>query len=159
MEIANRQLAIFTLFLTLRAMQIRFYNTLSNRVEDFEPIDPPRLSMYNCGPTVYDFQTIGNFRTFLFADVMRRFLELVGYQVQQVMNLTDVGHMTEDQLADGGGEDKMNLAVQHFKEAKKAGTVPSGAAVDSNDPYAVAGFFIEAFVKDAMRLGLKVASE
>lgn len=159
MEIANRQLAIFTLFLTLRAMQIRFYNTLSNRVEDFEPIDPPRLSMYNCGPTVYDFQTIGNFRTFLFADVLRRFLELVGYQVQQVMNLTDVGHMTEDQLADGGGEDKMNLAVKHFKEAKKVGTVPSGAAVDSNDPYAVAGFFIEAFVKDAMRLGLKVASE
>lgn len=138
---------------------VRFYNTLTHRVEPFSVADPPDVYMYNCGPTVYDFQTIGNFRSFLFADLLRRFLELVGYRVHQVMNLTDVGHMTEDQLADGGGEDKMNLAIRRFKEAKKAGSVPAGAAVDPNDPFAIAQYYIDAFVADARMLGLKVAGE
>jgi len=105
---------------------LRFYNTLTHQIEPFspaeallptEPLDPGKnsrglVTMYNCGPTVYDFAHIGNFKTFLFSDVLRRFLELVGYDVHQVMNLTDVGHMTEDQLADGGGEDKMQVAAQ-----------------------------------------------
>ena len=141
--------------------ELRFYNTLTHRVENFVPLDPEgrRVTMYNCGPTVYDFAHIGNFKTFLFADVLRRTLELAGYEVQQVMNLTDVGHMTQDQLADGGGEDKMQVAAQRLATAKKAGDAHATAIDDPGDPYQVADFYIRAFVDDARRLGLKVADE
>ena len=136
--------------------ELRFYNTLTHREEPFEPIEPGRVSMYNCGPTVYDFAHIGNFRAFVFADVLRRFLELAGYDVTQVMNITDVGHMTEDQLADGGGEDKMALAMDKLKQAKKQGVAE---VKDPNDPYQVAAYFTEAFLNDARALGLKIALE
>jgi cysteinyl-tRNA synthetase len=115
--------------------------------------------MYNCGPTVYDFAHIGNFKTFLFADVLRRFLELVGYEVHQVMNITDVGHMTDDQLADGGGEDKMELAAKRLAEAKKAGQAHVAAIDDPSDPYQIAEFYTQAFLEDARKLGLKIADE
>lgn len=138
---------------------LRFYNTLTNKVEPFEPIEPGKVSMYNCGPTVYDFAHIGNFKTFLFADVLRRFLELVGYDVHQVMNLTDVGHMTEDQIADGGGEDKMEVAAQRLAAAKKSGDAHAEAIDDPRDPYQVAQFYIDAFLDDAKALGMKVADE
>ena len=72
-------------------MKIQFYNSLTNQLDEFTPLDPPRVSMYSCGPTVYDFAHIGNFRSFLFGDLLRRFLELVGYEVDHVMNITDVG--------------------------------------------------------------------
>ena len=140
-------------------MDIRFYNTLAHSLEGFKALEPPDVSMYNCGPTVYDYAHIGNFRAFVFADVLRRFLELAGYQVHQVMNLTDVGHMTEDGLADGGGQDKMQVAIQRIKAAKKRGQVPDDAVADPNDPYQIAQFFIDAFLADAKRLGLKVAHE
>ena len=137
-------------------MDIRFYNTLTHRIEPFEPIEPGKVAMYNCGPTVYDYAHIGNFRAFLFADLLRRFLELAGYEVHQVMNITDVGHMTDDQLADGGGEDKMEAAAARLKESKKQGV----AQVENpDDPYAVATFFTEAFIEDAKALGLKIADE
>jgi cysteinyl-tRNA synthetase len=137
-------------------MDIKLYNTLTNRLETFTPIDPPEVYMYNCGPTVYDYAHIGNFRSFLLADLVRRFLAFAGYQVHQVMNLTDVGHMTDDQLADGGGQDKMELASQRLKQAKKAGQADVD---DPNDPYQVARFFIEAFVEDARLMGLRIADE
>ena len=140
-------------------MKIRFYNTLTHRVEAFEALSPPDVSMYNCGPTVYDYAHIGNFRAFVFADVLRRFLELVGYRVRQVMNITDVGHMTEDQLADGGGEDKMQVAVHRIAQAKKDGQVPDGAVDDPSDPLQVAWYYTDAFVDDARRLRLKIADE
>ena len=138
---------------------IRFYNTLSNAIESFEPIDPPRVTMYNCGPTVYDFTHIGNFKSFLFADVLRRFLELAGYDVHQVMNITDVGHMTEDQLADGGGEDKMQVAAERLKAAKKQGDAHLDAVANPDDPYEIASFYADAFIEDARALRLKVADE
>src|SRR5690606_11540121 len=128
-----------------RPMKIQFYNTLTHRMEPFESIEPGRVFMYNCGPTVYDYAHIGNFRAFVFADVLRRFLELAGYEVTQVMNITDVGHMTEDQLADGGGTDKMQVAIERMKEAKKAGKLPDDALGDPNDPYQVAAYFTDAF--------------
>ncbi len=140
-------------------MPIRLHNTLTHRVEVFEPIDPPRVSMYNCGPTVYDFVHIGNFKTFLFADVLRRFLELCGYEVLQVMNLTDVGHMTEDQLADGAGEDKMQLAARRLREAKKAGQSHAAHVADPDDPYQIAQFYVDAFLDDARRLRMKIVDE
>ena len=137
-------------------MDIRFYNTLKHGRELFEPQEPGKVCMYNCGPTVYDYAHIGNFRAFVFADLLRRFLELAGCEVHQVMNITDVGHMTEDQLADGGGEDKMQLAARRLKEAKKQGL----ARVDNpDDPYEVARFFTDAFLQDARALGLKIADE
>ena len=140
-------------------MDIRFYNTLTRRVEPFEPIDPPNVYMYNCGPTVYDFQHVGNFRSFVFADVLRRFLDLAGYRVHQVMNLTDVGHMTEDDVADGAGQDKMQVAIKRLKEAKHAGTVPDQAVADPNDPYQVAQYYIDAFLEDARALSIKVVDD
>ncbi|HUJ39856.1 MAG TPA: cysteine--tRNA ligase [Candidatus Acidoferrales bacterium] len=71
-------------------VEIRFQNTLTNRVEPFAPLTPGEVRIYTCGPTVYDYAHIGNFRTFVFQDVLRRFLQMEGYRVQQVMNLTDV---------------------------------------------------------------------
>jgi cysteinyl-tRNA synthetase len=140
-------------------MEIRFHNTLTGRPETFEPLSPPRVSMYTCGPTVYDFAHIGNFRTFLFADLLRRFLDAAGYQVDQVMNITDVGHMTEDELADGGGEDKMAVSARRLKEAKKAGTIEPAAVENPDDPFQVARYYTEAFLTDARTLGLRIAEE
>jgi len=73
---------------------LRFTNTLTRRVEMFEPLSPPEVRMYTCGPTVYDFAHIGNFRAYLFEDLLRRYLKYRGYSVTQVMNLTDVDDKT-----------------------------------------------------------------
>lgn len=75
-------------------MTLKLYNTMSRSVEDFVPLAPPRVSLYTCGPTVYNYAHIGNFRTFLFEDVLRRWLEASGYDVFHVMNLTDVDDKT-----------------------------------------------------------------
>jgi cysteinyl-tRNA synthetase len=139
--------------------KIEFYNTLTHAREVFESIVPGQVTMYNCGPTVYDYAHIGNFRAFVFADVLRRFLELSGFRVQQVMNITDVGHMTDDQLADGGGQDKMAVAAQRLKEAKKSGRLDAGQVQNPDDPRQVAEFYTRAFLDDAARLNLKIASD
>ena len=92
---------------------MKIFNTYSRRKEEFEPIEPGKVRMYNCGPTVYDFAHIGNFRCFVFEDVLRRALEYFGYPVTQIMNITDVGHMTSDADA---GEDKMAKAAREQKK-------------------------------------------
>jgi cysteinyl-tRNA synthetase len=97
-------------------MSLRIYNTLSKKKEDFESLEDGKVRMYNCGPTVYSYAHIGNFASFLMADLLRRYLEYSGYEVEQVMNITDVGHLTEDDLADAQGEDKM---VQQARKEKK----------------------------------------
>jgi cysteinyl-tRNA synthetase len=117
------------------------------------------LTFYSCGPTVYDDAHIGNFRSFLNADVLRRTLELCGHRVRHVMNITDVGHMTEDGVADGGGEDKMAVAGRRIAEAKKSGKLPAGADIDPGNPGAIADFYAARFMEDACLLGLKVALE
>ena len=71
-------------------MALRLYNTMSARVEDFRPIDSNQVRMYACGPTVYDYGHIGNFRTFIVVDILQRFLKQSGYHVRYVMNITDV---------------------------------------------------------------------
>ena len=71
-------------------MSLRLHNTLSRRVEEFRPLAPPRVTLYSCGPTVWNYAHIGNFRTFLFVDLLRRWLEASGYEVYHIMNLTDV---------------------------------------------------------------------
>src|SRR5690554_379230 len=124
-------------------MQLRLYNTLSKSEEAFSPIDSAskRVTFYSCGPTVYDYAHIGNFRSFLNADVLRRTLELLGYHVKHVMNITDVGHMTDDSAADGGGEDKMAVAAKRLLEQKKSGKLPPGVDLNPTDPYAIANFY------------------
>lgn len=137
-------------------MKIQFYNSLTNRTEEFKPIEPGKVKMYSCGPTVYDFAHIGNFRSFLFGDLLRRFLEFAGYEVHHVMNITDVGHMVDD--ADDG-EDKMAVAMKKLKEDKKSYKVPDGAIDNPDDPYQIAEFFTQAFLEDGKRLGYKIAFE
>ncbi len=119
---------------------LRLKNTWSNAVERFVPLRGDQtVTLYSCGPTVYSFAHIGNFRSFLFADVLRRVLEQHGYRVVHVMNVTDVGHMTQDHLADASGEDKLAKAAREL----------------GKDPYAVAAHFERAFVDDAVALRLK----
>lgn len=140
-------------------MNLALHNTLHGKKEIFVPLSPDgrRVSFYSCGPTVYDFAHIGNFRSFLNADVLRRCLEFIGYDVRHVMNITDVGHMTEDGVADGGGEDKMDVAARRLSEAKKSGALPVGVDIDPSDPRAIADYYADAFLADAKLLGLKVA--
>jgi cysteinyl-tRNA synthetase len=142
-------------------MPLNLYNSLSSKTEEFVPIDKENkvVTFYSCGPTVYDFAHIGNFRAFLNADILRRTLEAIGYKVKQVMNITDVGHMTEDNLADGGGEDKMEVASARLLEQKKAGTLPCDIEIDPNDPLAVAEFYACAFMEDAKALGLEIVED
>ncbi len=140
-------------------MEIRFYNSLTRTIDAFEPLDGHIVKMYSCGPTVYDFAHIGNFRSFLAGDLVRRFLEAVGYEVWHVMNITDVGHMTDDSSADGKGEDKMQVAARRLKEDKKSGRAPDGSVQNPDDPYEIAAYYRNAFLDDGKKLGLKVASE
>ena len=104
---------------------IRFFNSLSKMKETFEPIKPGVVHMYTCGPTVYDKVHIGNLRSFVFADILRRTLEYNDYTIKHVMNITDVGHLTSD---GDSGDDKMMIALKKegapitITEMKKVGT-------------------------------------
>jgi len=118
---------------------LQFFNSLSRQTEAFKPLKRGKVTMYNCGPTVYNYVHIGNLRSFLFAELLRRYLEHKGYAVTQVMNLTDVGHM----LADADvGEDRMEVA----------------AAKSGKTPQEVADFYADAFFRDIDRLGIRRAS-
>lgn len=86
------------------AIPLRFYNTLSGKIEDFTPLIPHTATMYSCGPTVYGNAHIGNLRSYVFSDILRRTLINAGYDVKHTINLTDFGHLTDDADA---GEDKM----------------------------------------------------
>ncbi|HEY0220938.1 MAG TPA: cysteine--tRNA ligase, partial [Candidatus Paceibacterota bacterium] len=90
-------------------MKITLHNTLSGEKEEFKPLKPGEVSMYNCGPTVYNYAHIGNLRSYVFSDVLRRMFEYNGYKVNQVVNITDIGHLSSD--ADDG-EDKMTKALK-----------------------------------------------
>ncbi len=108
---------------------MRVYNTLDREKEEFTPIMGNLVRMYSCGPTVYSYAHIGNMRTYIFMDLLRRSLRFCGYKVKGVMNITDVGHL----LSDGDeGEDKMQKAAR--KEGKT--------------PWEIAAFYTEAFFKD-----------
>jgi cysteinyl-tRNA synthetase len=73
---------------------IRFYNTLSGKVEEFKPVRAGQVGLYTCGPTVYDYPHIGNYRAYIFEDILKRFLLLSGFKVTQVMNITDIDDKT-----------------------------------------------------------------
>ena len=88
---------------------LSLYDNYTRSLRPFAPLAPGPVGLYTCGPTVYDYQHIGNYRTFLFEDVLKRVLEWNGYSVRHVMNITDVGHLTSD--ADTG-EDKMEKGAR-----------------------------------------------
>jgi cysteinyl-tRNA synthetase len=119
-------------------MTFQAFDSLTREKRAFEPLEPGLVRMYNCGPTVYGRAHIGNIRSFLLADTLRRWLELCGYQVRQVMNITDVGHIQGD--ADEG-EDK--LEAQARKERK--------------DPWEISRHFTRLFFEDLAELGFRQA--
>jgi len=96
---------------------LKFYNTLTNQKEEFTPINPGKVGLYSCGPTVYGYIHIGNLRAYASADILRRYLEYRGFEVRHIKNITDVGHLTDDDIDQGdSGEDKMEKAAK--KEQK-----------------------------------------
>jgi len=96
-------------------MVLKLYNTLGRKKQEFKPIKKGQVGMYTCGPTVYWFQHIGNLRSYIFSDILKRVLKYNGYKIKHVMNITDVGHLTSDS---DEGEDKIEKAAA--KEGKKA---------------------------------------
>lgn len=114
---------------------MRLYNTLTRQKEEFKPIHDGEVRMYSCGPTVYNYAHIGNLRTYVFMDIMRRVILYNGYKLTGVMNITDVGHLTSD---GDTGEDKMATAA---KKAQKT-------------PEEIAEYYTSVFFKDIDRLNI-----
>jgi len=114
---------------------MKLYNSLTRKIEDFKPLNPPGVTYYACGPTVYDYAHIGNLRTFIFSDLLHRSLNYLGYNVNMVMNITDVGHLTSD--ADTG-EDKIEISAK--KQGKTA--------------WQIADYYTKAFLKDVKLLNI-----
>jgi cysteinyl-tRNA synthetase len=118
---------------------VRLYNTLTRRLDEVKPADGHHVRMYTCGPTVYRYAHIGNLRTFLLSDLVRRALEFAGYEVTQVLNITDVGHMVDD--TSDAGRDRMELAVDD----------------EGLSPPEIVEKYTGAFLEDIDRIGLKRA--
>ena len=120
-------------------LPVRFYDNYTRSLREFEPLSVGRVGLYTCGPTVYDFQHVGNFRTFLFEDVLKRALVWNGYAVHHVMNVTDVGHLVSD--ADEG-EDKMER----------------GSRRTGKSAWEIARLYTDAFLEDMARLNIEPPS-
>ncbi len=118
---------------------LKFYNTLLRKKQIFKSLHKGEVRMYNCGPTVYDFAHIGNFRAYIMADTIRRYLEYKGYKVKQVMNITDVGHLTRYDVK--AAKDKI---IEAAKKEKKT-------------PKEIARFYEKAFLEDTDKLNIKRA--
>ena len=114
---------------------LKVYNTLTRQKEEFKPLNGKCVTMYSCGPTVYNYAHIGNLRTYIFMDILRRVLRADGYKLKGVMNITDVGHLLSD--ADDG-EDKMAKA----------------AAEQKKRPEEIAAFYTDVFMKDIAALNI-----
>jgi cysteinyl-tRNA synthetase len=118
---------------------LKLYNTLTKSKEEFKPIHKGKTSMYICGPTVYDFVHIGNLRSYMTPDILRRYLEYSGYEVRQIKNITDVGHLTDDDIAQADtGEDKMAKAAKREKKT----------------PEEIAKFYEDAFRRDEEEMNI-----
>lgn len=117
-------------------MSFYLYNTLNRNKDEFTPINKDKVGMYTCGPTVYNYAHIGNLRTYIFEDALKKSLEYVGYKVKHVMNVTDVGHLQSDS---DEGEDKMAL----------------GASREHKTVWEIAKFYEDAFFEDCKKLNIK----
>ena len=124
-------------------MTLKLWNTMANALVELEPIHAGEVRMYNCGPTVYSDPHIGNFRSFLMADLLRRTCDQRGYKTTQIMNITDVGHLTTDDVADATGEDKLE------KKAREEGL----------DPFEIARNYEQIFHENADQLHVRKAHE
>jgi len=116
-------------------MDIKLFNTLGREKQTFKPITEGKVGTYTCGPTVYNYQHIGNFRTFLFEDFLKRVLIYNGYDVTHIMNITDVGHLVSD---DDEGEDKME----------------TGSAREGKTVWEIADYYTKFFYDDAKALDI-----
>lgn len=119
---------------------LRIYNTLSRKVEEFKPINPPHVGIYTCGPTVYRDIHIGNFRTYLMADFLRRTLEYNGFEVTHIKNITDVGHM--------------RLTSTHHEHIDP---IIEEALKQGKTPLEIAAYYTDLFLKDEKKLNIKPA--
>jgi cysteinyl-tRNA synthetase len=126
----------------MSARAFRLYDTLTKQVKTLTTQEPGHLRFYTCGPTVYSYAHIGNFRSFLTSDLIVRTARAIGWKVTWVTNITDVGHLTQDDLADGGGEDKMERALRS-KEGEQF-----------NNVWELAEYYTGAFLKDWNALNL-----
>lgn len=120
-------------------MTIKLTNSLTKEKESFKPINETRVSIYTCGPTVYNYAHIGNLRAYVFADVLKRVLKLNGYFINQVINITDVGHLTSDEDA---GEDKLE----------------KGAKREGKNVWEIAKYYTKAFFNDLRLLNIEEAN-
>ncbi|MEO7294833.1 MAG: cysteine--tRNA ligase, partial [Candidatus Limnocylindria bacterium] len=118
--------------------QLRLHNSLTRRTEVLEPLEPGRVAVYTCGSTVYKYAHIGNLRTYLFGDLLHRTLEYLGYEVRYVKNITDVGHMRDDQLDSLTGPDKVELAAE----------------TEGKSPSQIADFYTAAWLEDEALLNI-----
>ena len=125
-------------------MSLKFYNTLTIAKEEFTPIDKDEVRMYTCGPTVYNYAHIGNLRAYVFADILHRTLMYGGFKVKQVMNITDIGHLSSD--ADSG-EDKMTKGL--LRESKE---------LNLKNMRELAEFYAEKFKEDLHKLNILMPS-
>ncbi len=115
---------------------MKLYNTLTKKVEKFIPNEEGKVKMYTCGPTVYHFAHIGNLRTYISEDVLEKGLKFIGYDVERVMNITDVGHMVGD---GDSGEDKMSVAAKREKKSS----------------YEIAKYYTDCFFDDCCKLNVR----
>src|SRR6202171_3027929 len=118
---------------------VRLYNTHARTKEGLRPVQDGVVRLYSCGPTVYRFVHVGNLRTFMLPDVLCRSLEYLGYRTEQVMNITDVGHLTEDTF--DRGEDKMLFS----------------ARLEHKSPEEISAYYTRAFMDDAAFLNIRAA--
>ena len=115
---------------------MKLYNTLTKKVEKFIPNEEGKVKMYTCGPTVYHFAHIGNLRTYISEDVLEKGLKFIGYDVERVMNITDVGH----NVGDGdSGEDKMSVAARREKKSS----------------FEIAKYYTDCFFEDCCKLNIR----
>ncbi len=121
----------------------RLYDTMTRKVKELTTIEPGHLRFYSCGPTVYNYAHIGNFRSFLTADLVVRTAEALGWKVSFVNNITDVGHLTADDVADSQGEDRMEKGLKS-KEGSRFANV-----------WDLADYYTEAFKSDSKKLNLR----
>ncbi|KKU19385.1 MAG: Cysteine-tRNA ligase, partial [Candidatus Saccharibacteria bacterium GW2011_GWA2_46_10] len=117
-------------------MPLKLFNTMSRKKEIFKPLKDKLVRMYSCGPTVYNYAHIGNLRTYIFSDALKRILMFNGYRVKHIMNITDVGHLTSE--ATDSGEDKLEV----------------GAAREGKSVFEITDFYIKAFRRDLAALNI-----
>jgi len=132
-------------YIEMNSNKVQFYNTLTRKKEIFSPIDLKKVRMYTCGPTVYDYTHLGNLRSFVFADTLRRILKYSGFKVKQIMNVTDIGHLSSD--ADSG-EDKMTK-----------GLLREGKELTLKNMRRLAEFYTERFKENLKALHIEMPSK